>query len=107
MCGKPALGETGTEPRCLECRQKYVSFACTHCGKQVTVYRTNATNDRCLSCMIRLQLSALSSDQRRRLRQLSVNITLSGLREAAEILREYLDAELPLYELRGISDEDK
>ena len=107
MCGEPAVGATGSSPRCRRCRDDYRTFACPSCGTDVTVHREFSKAETCSSCAIAKRLSALSPDERQRLREAAAKGAMAGLAAAREILQCGLhEAQAAAAELSRITEAD-
>jgi len=106
ICGNPAVGATGTSPRCPTCREAYRTFACPSCGIEVTVRRQSLKAETCTACAIAKRLSALSPAERQRLREAAAH-GIAGIVVAREILQCGLyEAQNALAELARTAEPD-
>jgi hypothetical protein len=107
MCGNPAVGETGPSPWCRTCQEKYDTFVCPGCGSQVTVLRQYRKGDICSSCVLAERLSALSTAERRRIRDAAKLGMIAGIIAVKDVLGCGIgDAQEALAVLSRTSDSD-
>jgi hypothetical protein len=103
ICGKPAKGAAGGEPRCAACLDRYDDYSCSRCGTGVLILKEVGHTDLCSLCVLAERLAGAREADLEAIRgAAATGGKIAGIRAAMRILGLSLgDAKVAVAVLTG------